>query len=42
MDSTTRDAVDELLQTYSATGGINYLDAAATSAFAAGHRIGLR
>ena len=30
MDSTTRDAVDELLQTYSETGGINYLDAAAT------------
>ena len=27
---TTRDAVDELLQTYSETGGINYLDAAAT------------
>jgi serine O-acetyltransferase len=26
----TRDAVDELLQTYSETGGINYLDAAAT------------
>src|SRR6266567_968079 len=30
MDLTTRDAVDELLQTYSETGGINYLDAAAT------------
>src|SRR6188472_364097 len=30
MDSTTRDAVDELLQTYGETGGINYLDAAAT------------
>jgi serine O-acetyltransferase len=30
MDPTTRDAVDELLQTYSETGGINYLDAAAT------------
>src|SRR5436309_15650221 len=30
MDSTNRDAVDELLQTYSETGGINYLDAAAT------------
>jgi serine O-acetyltransferase len=30
MESTTRDAVDELLQTYSETGGINYLDAAAT------------
>jgi serine O-acetyltransferase len=30
MDSTTRNAVDELLQTYSETGGINYLDAAAT------------
>jgi serine O-acetyltransferase len=30
MDATTRDAVDELLQTYSETGGINYLDAAAT------------
>jgi serine O-acetyltransferase len=30
MDSMTRDAVDELLQTYSETGGINYLDAAAT------------
>ena len=29
MDLTTRDAVDELLQTYSETGGINYLDAAA-------------
>jgi serine O-acetyltransferase len=30
MDASTRDAVDELLQTYSETGGINYLDAAAT------------
>src|SRR5205823_5793696 len=30
MDLTTRDAVDDLLQTYSETGGINYLDAAAT------------
>jgi serine O-acetyltransferase len=30
MDATTRDAVDELLQTYSETGGINYLNAAAT------------
>jgi serine O-acetyltransferase len=30
MDSTTRDAVYELLQTYGETGGINYLDAAAT------------
>src|SRR5207237_9142229 len=30
MDWMTRDAVDELLQTYSETGGINYLDAAAT------------
>src|SRR5437763_4804327 len=30
MDQTTGDAVDELLQTYSETGGINYLDAAAT------------
>jgi serine O-acetyltransferase len=30
MDIHTRDAVDELLQTYSETGGINYLDAAAT------------
>ena len=30
MDATTHDAVDELLQTYSETGGINYLDAAAT------------
>src|SRR5438552_18737509 len=30
MDLTTRDAVDELLQTYGETGGINYLDAAAT------------
>src|SRR5438270_1432859 len=30
MDLTTRDAVDELLQRYSETGGINYLDAAAT------------
>ena len=29
MDSTNRDAVDELLQTYSETGGINYLAAAA-------------
>jgi serine O-acetyltransferase len=29
MDTTVRDAVDELLQTYSETGGINYLDAAA-------------
>src|SRR5437016_12558134 len=30
MDLTTREEVDELLQTYSETGGINYLDAAAT------------
>jgi serine O-acetyltransferase len=30
MDSANRDAVDELLQTYGETGGINYLDAAAT------------
>jgi serine O-acetyltransferase len=30
MDTTARDAVDELLQTYSETGGINYLDSAAT------------
>ena len=30
MDSTTRDAVDELLQTYGETGGINYLAAAAS------------
>jgi serine O-acetyltransferase len=30
VDLTTRDPVDELLQTYSETGGINYLDAAAT------------
>src|SRR5437667_11354378 len=30
MESTTRDAVNELLKTYSETGGINYLDAAAT------------
>src|SRR5205085_7723011 len=30
MDSPNRDAVDELLQTYGETGGINYLDAAAT------------
>jgi serine O-acetyltransferase len=30
MDRMPRDAVDELLQTYSETGGINYLDAAAT------------
>jgi serine O-acetyltransferase len=30
VDTTVRDAVDELLQTYSETGGINYLDAAAT------------
>ena len=29
MDMTVRDAVDDLLQTYSETGGINYLDAAA-------------
>lgn len=29
MDITTRDAIDELLQTYSETGGINYLAAAA-------------
>ncbi|MGZ5021355.1 MAG: serine acetyltransferase, partial [Chthoniobacterales bacterium] len=29
MNLTSRDAVDELLQTYSETGGINYLDAAA-------------
>ncbi|MEP6603705.1 MAG: serine O-acetyltransferase EpsC [Spartobacteria bacterium] len=29
MESIARDAVDELLQTYSETGGINYLDAAA-------------
>jgi serine O-acetyltransferase len=30
MHQSERDAVDELLQTYSETGGINYLDAAAT------------
>jgi serine O-acetyltransferase len=30
MDSTNRDAVEELLQTYGETGGINYLAAAAT------------
>ncbi len=30
MDTRARDAVDELLQTYSETGGINYLAAAAT------------
>ena len=30
MDTTTRDAVEELLQTYGETGGINYLAAAAT------------
>ena len=30
MDSTNRDAVDELLQTYAETGGINYLAAAAS------------
>jgi serine O-acetyltransferase len=30
MDSTNRDAVEELLQTYGETGGINYLDAAAS------------
>jgi serine O-acetyltransferase len=30
MNSATGDAVNELLQTYSETGGINYLDAAAT------------
>ena len=30
MDSKAQDAVDELLQTYSETGGINYLDVAAT------------
>jgi serine O-acetyltransferase len=30
MEKSGQDAVDELLQTYSATGGINYLDAAAT------------
>src|SRR5881296_1745183 len=30
MDSTDRDAVEELLQTYGETGGINYLAAAAT------------
>jgi len=29
METTKRDAVDDLLQTYSETGGINYLDAAA-------------
>lgn len=29
METSVRDAVDELLQTYSETGGINYLDAAA-------------
>jgi serine O-acetyltransferase len=29
METTARDAVEELLQTYSETGGINYLDAAA-------------
>jgi hypothetical protein len=30
MDSTNRDAVNELLQTYGETGGINYLAAAAS------------
>lgn len=30
MESKERDAVDELLQTYSETGGINYIDVAAT------------
>src|SRR5207245_9422192 len=30
MDRTNRDAVEELLHTYGETGGINYLDAAAT------------
>jgi len=30
MENAMRGAVDELLQTYSETGGINYLDAAAT------------
>jgi serine O-acetyltransferase len=30
VETRAADAVDELLQTYSATGGINYLDAAAT------------
>ena len=30
MEKTAQDAIGELLQTYSATGGINYLDAAAT------------
>src|SRR5438309_10110282 len=30
MDASDRDAVDELLQTYGETGGINYLAAAAT------------
>src|SRR5438445_7041816 len=30
VDSTNREAVEELLQTYGETGGINYLDAAAT------------
>jgi serine O-acetyltransferase len=30
MDSSDRDAVEELLHTYGETGGINYLDAAAT------------
>ena len=30
MNPTPRDGVDELLQTYSETGGINYLDVAAT------------
>jgi len=30
MDSTNRDAVDELLQTYGETGGITYLAAAAS------------
>ena len=30
MQTRPADAVDELLETYSATGGINYLDAAAT------------
>ena len=42
MDLTTRDAVDELLQTYSETGGINYLDAAATLPSRHGDRGGLR
>ena len=38
MQKSEDDAVDELLQTYGETGGINYLDAAATLVIKLGMR----